>query len=77
MQNSVNHAPGLKCKVCPRLLSEVIKWLVHLGTGAVRKSTLSGRRGCHRIFCGLYVTKRTRICSYPPHPTFPRKGGKA
>ena len=20
MQNSVNHAPGLKCKVCPRLL---------------------------------------------------------
>ena len=24
MQNSVNHAPGLKCKVCPRLLSEVI-----------------------------------------------------
>ena len=30
MQNSVNHAPGLKCKVCPRLLSEVIKRLVFL-----------------------------------------------
>ena len=27
MQNSVNHAPGLKCKVCPRLLSEVIEQL--------------------------------------------------
>ena len=25
MQNSVNHAPGLKCKVCPRLLSEVVE----------------------------------------------------
>ena len=27
MQNSVNHAPGLKYKVCPRLLSEVIQQL--------------------------------------------------
>ena len=27
MQNSVNHAPGLKCKVCPRLLKEVIEQL--------------------------------------------------
>ena len=44
MQNSVNHAPGLKCKVCPRLLSEVIKWLVRLGTRAVRNSTLSSGR---------------------------------
>ena len=41
MQNSVNHAPGLKCKVCPRLLKEVIKWLVHLGTRALSKSTPS------------------------------------
>ena len=48
MQNSVNHAPGLKCKVCPRLLSEVIKRLVFLvvTTGQPRETTVS-QAGIH------------------------------
>ena len=35
MQNSVNHAPGLKCKVCSRLLSEVMERLASAAGPAV------------------------------------------
>ena len=43
MQNSVNHAPGLKCKVCPRLLSEVIEhWPAKLAHQENQQSFFEG-----------------------------------
>ena len=43
MQNSINHAPGLDCKVCPRLLSEVVEdWPAQLADQARIDSPVGG-----------------------------------